>query len=395
MATITPQGAVPTSLAALNSEIISIATTLSPGLTADLPGSLIEDLSSTATGGAAVQDAAYVDLVNSISPYNANDFILTELGNVYGVQQGIGSNTSVNVIFTGTVGFVINPGFVVSDGTYQYTVQDGGIINSGGSSAPLYCLAILSGSWAVPADTVTQIITSIPSTITLTCNNTTAGTAGASAQSIDSYRAQVIQAGQAVAQGMATFLKTQLQNVSGVQANLISMRQLDGGWQILVGGGDPYQVAYAIYTGLFNINDLQGESSGGTTTTVAIYDYPDIYSITYVQPVLQNVSITVTWNVIASSNIVSNAVVSSLAGPALVTYINNIFVGQPISLLELQDTFETATASILPLASISELLFVVSIDSEIVNPPLNGVLISGNAEGYFYTTIADIVINQA
>ena len=131
MAIITPNGAQPTSPQVLRDELVAAATALAPGLTTTLPGSLIEDLASTATGALTVQDSAYVDLVNSISPYTANDFILLQLGNVYGVAQGVGSNTSVYVTFYGTPGFVINAGFIVSDGTHQYTVQDGGVISSG------------------------------------------------------------------------------------------------------------------------------------------------------------------------------------------------------------------------------------------------------------------------
>lgn len=393
MATITNAGAVPASPQVLRNDLVAAATALSPGLTADLPGSLIEDLASTGTGGLVIQDAAYVDLVNSVSPLTANDFILNGLGNVYGVQRGVGSNTSVYVTFTGTPGFVVNRGFIVGDGVYQYTVQDGGVINGSGVSPALYCLATVEGSWAIPANTVTQLITSIPSTITLTCDNADPGLPGDDAQSIAEFRAQVIQAGQAVSTGMATFLKTQLQNVSGVKANLISVRQTGGGWQVLVGGGDPYSVAYAIFMGLFNIIDLEPASAGGTTTIIDIYDFPDFYSITYVQPVQQDVQINVTWNT-SSTNLISNAVVAAAAQPALADYINNIYVGQPISTLELQNIFEAATASVLPLSTVSKLQFQVIIDGSTVTPPVGGVLISGDPEGFFATTLADIVVTQ-
>ena len=278
MAQLTTAGAVPTSPTDLLNAEIAAATALSPGLTANLPGSLIEDMASTAVGAVVIQDQAFVDLVNSISPYTANPFILYELGAVYGVTQGVGSNTSVYVTFIGTPGFVISAGFVVSDGTHQYTVQDGGIVSASGQSAALYCLANNAGSWAVPIGTVTTIVTSIPSGVTLTCTNESAGVPGATAQTIQSYQAQVIQAGQAIATGMPTFLKTQLQKVSGVQPNLISVRQPTSGtaWEIIVGGGDPYEVANAIYTGLFDISNLVGSTFQVTNITNA---YPAVVTI--------------------------------------------------------------------------------------------------------------------
>lgn len=256
-------GRQPQTPATLNAEIIAQATALSPGLTANLPGSLIEDISSTDTGAALVCDSAVTELINSITPYGANLFLLQQLGNIYLGQQnggqGSATTTSVFEVFNGPAGFVIAKGFAVSDGTFQYTVQDGGIIGASGQSTPLFCLAVLSGSWAVPQNTVTQLITSVPTGITLTVTNPAAGLPGAGAESEEAYRARILQAGIVSAQGMATYLKTLLLQVQGVQPNLVSViQQVTGGWEVVCGGGDPYQIAYAIYTALFDISTLVG-----------------------------------------------------------------------------------------------------------------------------------------
>jgi len=451
--TVTP----PATLAA---EAFAIAQGLAPGITS-LPANLIGDMNATSAGSLSVAQQALVDLVNSVSPYTANAPILYQLGNVYGVQQGVGSNTSVYVVFSGTPGFVINVGFTVSDGTYQYTVQDGGVVGSAGVSASLYCLATTAGSWAIPANSVTQIITSVPSGIALTCDNPTVGLPGASAQSLQAYQAQVIQAGQAVGTGMSTLLKTALQNVPGVQSNLLSIQQVSGGWEVIVGGGDPYEVANAIYQSLFNINDLKGSqgfigtgsisgttlnisavtsgtlavgsvvagtgvtfgttitafgsgsggtgtytvnksqttssttiTTGGSTEIVSINDFPDTYNITFVVPVQQVVGITVTWNTIPGTNLISNNVVTSLIQPLIIEYINGIYVNQPISLLELQDIFQAAVSSILQPTSISRLTFALTIDGNTAAPESNNVVIYGNAEGYFYTQASNITVVQ-
>ena len=455
--TVTP----PATLAA---EAFAIAQGLAPGITS-LPANLIGDMNATSAGSLSVAQQALVDLVNSVSPYTANAPILYQLGNVYGVQQGIGSNTSVYVTFSGTPGFVVNIGFTVSDGTYQYTVQDGGIVESGGVSAPLYCLATSAGSWAVAIGKVNQLITSVPAGVTLSCTNTTAGLPGASAQSLQAYQAQVIQAGLATGQGMATYLKTQLQNVSGVQSNLVAVQQVTTpttGWKVIVGNGDPYAVAQAIYTGLFNILDLVGSSafigtgsisgttmtitavtagtitlgcpitgtgvaantivtafvsgtggigtytvsvsqsvssetlsSGGSAETIAIQDFPDTYTITFVIPLQQSVNVAIDWTTVAGTNFVSNTVVSAAVQPAMVNYINSLYVGQPISVLEMQQVFQTATATIIPQANINKLTFAVQINGVNVSPDANGILIHGSSEGYFYTTTANITVTNS
>ena len=392
MATLTSNGAIPSDPSILRAELIATATALSPGLTVNLPGSLIEDMASTATGALVVQDRAFVDLVNSISPITANEYILTQLGNVYGVQQGVGSNTSVSVVFTGSAaGFVINVGFLVSDGQYTYQVQDATIVPSGLVTNPVYCLATTEGTWAVPADTVTSVVTALPSTYTLTVTNPNSGVPGQSAENINAFRSRVIQAGNAVATGTPSFVKTTIQNVANVEARLVAFRQAGGGYEIIVGGGDPYEVANAIYQSLFNINNLVGAETGGATTTITIYDYPDTYDITYVQPILQTTTIDVNWYTSASSNFVSNTVVAAAVQPAIQNYINNIVVGQPISDLELREIFITATTGILVPTQIAGLSFAIAIASSEYSGPLypNPILYSpplgsNNVEGYFY-----------
>ena len=464
MAQITTAGAIPALPTDLLNAEIAAATLLAPGLTANLPGSLVEDMASTAAGAVVIQDQAFVDLVNSISPATANPSILYQLGQVYGVEQGQGSNTSVYVVFTGLAGFVIPVGFTVSDGTYQYTVQDGGIIATSGQSSPLYCLATVAGSWAIPAGTVTQIITSVPSGFTLTCTNPSAGLPGLTAQTVASYQAQVMQAGMVTCQGVPTFIKAQLQQVTGVQPNLISVRLIaTNQWEIICGGGDPYQVANAIFNSVPDISNLVGSTlsvtnittanpgvvttdlnhgyetgqvvtlagvnptwfngnytitvideksfslgvttvgqsyvSGGVVTpnlrnvTVSIDDYPDIYSITFVNPPAQTTAIAITWNTI-STNLINPTAVATLATPSIVDYINSIPVGQPINTFELQEAFQMAVVGILPVAQISKINFVVAINGIDTAPTTGTLLIYGDPESYFATNAGLVTVVQ-
>jgi hypothetical protein len=257
---IGPEGPISPTPDEVRAALLTLVQAAQPGYTANLPGSLIEDISSTDTYAILQCEAARVALINSLTPYGANDFLLRQLGNIYGVPLGLGSTTSVEVTFSGTPGYVLSAGFTVSDGTYQYALRTGGIIGQSGDSGSLFALALEQGTWAVPANTVTGIVTSVPSTVTLAVTNPLAGTPGTSAQTAAEYRAQVLQAGLAVSQGMPSALRTSLELVSGVDPRLVSIRQQVDGWQILVGGGDPYEAAYAIFTGLFDISDLVGSS---------------------------------------------------------------------------------------------------------------------------------------
>jgi hypothetical protein len=540
-------------------ELISGAV---PGYTADLPGTLIEDILSTDVGALSVVDSARIELLNSLTPYGCNAFILNQLGRVYGVPLGIGSNTSVYVQFKASQtntsgltvpvpGYVIAKGFIVSDGQFSYQVVDGGTTGSDGNSPLLYCLATVSGTWAVPAGTVTQLGSSVASGFNLTVVNPEPGIPGPSDETETSYRSRVLTAGLAASQGMARYLKTLLNNVPGVQSRLIGIQQdLDASkYIIIVGGGDPYQVAYAIFQALFDINDivgstfhiagidvgtdglstvtvdlntayvvnqpieiensnppgwngnyvvlsiptpqsftlgkaypanqitalswsagvatatmltphgvtpgssftLQGSTPGGwngTFTAIAgtvsstlewnlaadpgaatvfgqllagtaifdgsaipayvsggevqpnarnisvnLTDFPDIYTIPFVVPPQQKVVMTVRWNT-SLPNFVNQAAIAQASVPALVEYINGIFVGQPINIYQMQTAFEAAVANILPAYLITRLVFDISIDGVGVIPDTGTGIVKGDAQSFFFVEAADINVIQ-
>lgn len=268
---IGPAGMQPQSPQTINAALIAAVNAINPGYTI-LPAGLIEDISSTDTYAILQCNSALVELINSLTPFAANDFLLYQLGQIYGVTYGQPTNTSVYLVFSSSTapGYVIPAGFVVSDGTYQYVVQDGGIISGGGSTVPLFAIATQGGSWAVPSGTVQQLVTSVPNNnaICLTVNNPLSGTPGLTQESQTSFRTRVLEAGLAVSQGMTTYLKTLLNNVPGVQPRLVSPLQVEGGgWEIVVGGGDPYQVAYAIFQALFDVSSLVGSTLAITSIT--------------------------------------------------------------------------------------------------------------------------------
>ena len=280
---LTAAGYLPQTPVALQTQLITGVSQVVPGYTANLPGSLIEDISSTDVFALLQCDSSVAEIIDSLTPYGANAFLLYQLGNIYGVQLGQETNTSVYVQFSGPSGFVINQGFTVSDGTYQYTLPNGGMIGSSGLSLLLYAVATVPGTWSVPAGTVTQIVTAVPSQYTVTVNNPTDGTPSTEAESLQSYRSRTLQAGLAASQGMTRLLRTYLQNLPGVTSRLVTVLQLpDQGWEVICGGGDQYQVAYAIYYALFDFNAIQGsqllvdgvtQANPGVVTTTLNHGY--------------------------------------------------------------------------------------------------------------------------
>ncbi len=271
---VSAAGVQPQTPQAVLARLIAAVVATNPGYTANLPASLIEDISSTDVAAILMSDTAFIDALNSLTPFGINEFLLAQLGEQFGVPLNQANNTSVYVRFTGTPGFQIAKGFVVTDGVYQYQIPDGGIVGEDqgfgqGVSDLLYAVATISGSWAVGVGTVSALVTSVPNTVDLTVTNPAPGLPATESQSAESYRAQVWQAGLASTQGIVTMLKTLVGNVTGVQQRLISVRQRAGLWQVIVGGGDPYEVAYAIERSGMNIALLTGSVLEITAITKA------------------------------------------------------------------------------------------------------------------------------
>ena len=355
-----------------------------PGYTASLPGLLIEDLSSTATGALVVQDQARVDAVSSVTPYGANAFILAQQGQVLGVPQGLSSNASVIEVFTGSPGYVIAPGYLVGDGTNQYMTQDGGTVGSGGTSQPIEFIATNPGTFAIPANSVTTVITSVPSPFTLTVTNPQAGVPAQSAETVEAYRARVLTANQVAVQGTPAYLKTLVLAVPGVSPRLVSVAQVGTMWKVVVGGGDPFQVAGAIYQGVGQIGLLTGSTvSSLRNITASIYDAPDTYNVIYVNPAAMVTTLAITWNT-TLTNFTAASSVNQLAIAAGFAYVNGITVGQPINLLVLQEQIQAAVASVLSPINLTTLQFAVTIGGFAVSPTAGTSIIPPtDNESYF------------
>ncbi|WP_336284227.1 baseplate J/gp47 family protein [Citrobacter arsenatis] len=396
---VTQAGAQPTPPKTLLTRLIQNVAAKVPGYTANLPPGLIADLAGTATGAVALLDSAMCEAINAVTPYGANVPLLNQLGDMYGVTKGVGYNTSVYETFIGTPGFLIPKGFTISDGNHQYQVQNNTVVPSSGQTDAIYCLATQSGTWAVPAGSVTQIITSVPATISLSCTNLTAGIPGASEQPEWSYRSQVMQSGMSAAQGVPDFLKSMLRKVSGVKENLISYRQVSlGQWAVIVGGGDTYDVAAAIYQAIPDISVLtvdvatEGETPPNSVT-VTIQDYPDQYDIPYIIPSSQAVTVILTWNT-TSLNAVNPDSVAAIAKPLIIEYINSLSVGEPVNIYQIQTVFLGVMALIINPTQVSMIDIQIGINGVIVPPDEGTDLVYGDRYGYFTTDSSHVTVQK-
>lgn len=392
---ITAQGLQPQTPASLLSQLTSNVALTNPGYTNNLPGSLIEDISSTDVAAIALCDLAKVDLVNSLNANAANEPLLIQLGQVAGVPMGTPSFVNVGVEFSGTAGYLVTKGTIVSDGTYSYATQAPVIIPSSGPSSVVTAIALNSSQTAVPvANSVTQLKTSVPSGYTVTVTNPVAGNPSQAAETFQSYRGRVLQANLAASVGTGRYIKTLVGAVPGIVPRLIGVQQASPGIRVIVGGSpDPYQLALAILQSVADPSELVGHAAGGTTVTTNVVDYPDTYSVVSVAPVAQTVTMTVTWNTSLTSFSGGSAFPSLTVGP-LAAYINQLYVGQPINLLEMTYIFQQAIAGTLDPNLLTRLVFSIYINATLTPPAAGYSDIPGDAEGYFTCATSGVTVVQ-
>jgi hypothetical protein len=394
---ITAQGLQPQTPASLLSQLTANVALTNPGYKNNLPGSLIEDVSSTDVAAIALCDQARVDLGNSLTPNAANEPLLLQIGATVGLPMGTPSFVNVGVQVSGTAGYVVTQGAIVSDGTYSYQTQAPVIVPTSGWSSTVLAIALNSSQSVVPAaNTVTQLKTSVPSGYTVNVNNPAAGNPAQPPETFQSYRARVLQANLAASVGTGRYIKTLVGAVPGVTPRLIAVQQASGGGiRVIVGGsGDPYQVALAILQSVADPSQLVGHVAGGTTVTTNVVDYPDTYSIVSVMPAAQVVtSLVVTWNTSLTSFSGGGAFPTLTIAP-LAAYINQLIVGQPMNLLEMQAIFQQAIAGVLDPNLLTRLVFSVYINGTLTPPATGYSDIPGDAESYFTVVPTAITVAQ-
>ena len=85
---------------------------------------------------------------------------------------------------------------------------------------------------------------------------------------------------------------------------------------------------------------------------------------------------------------------AQLGQPAIISYINSLYVGQPINVFAMQNAFQEAISSLISFDQLSRMVVNVTINGSSVTPTTGTGLIYGDVEGYFYTTAANVVVQQ-
>lgn len=393
---ITASGLVPRDPLDIKADLTARVSRARPGYTANIPGSMIDDILGTDVAAVTLMEQARVDTINSLTSATAQPNILNKMATQLGIQAGTTTNGSVDVqANNSTPGFVFNKGFIISDGNKQYILSSATAVKPDGTTSLMNFVCQTPGTFAIPRNTVNIVVTPLPSGITVNLTNPQDGVPGAVQEDISEFRARVLETQRAVAQGFLTTLRTTLQQVPGVSSRLISIAMngtgITSGYRVLVGGGDETDVATAIFNSMFDLPALTQSTDASRNVVVNLRDGADTYAIPFVRPLQQSVGITVTWNTL-SGNVVSDDSITQAVQPAVLNYINNIPAGGYINENTLRRRVTDAMGTVLPEEDVTRLVFGYTIDGQPAAPAAGEQEISGNPEGYFMTSVGAISV---
>jgi hypothetical protein len=127
---------------------------------------------------------------------------------------------------------------------------------------------------------------------------------------------------------------------------------------------------------------------------VSISDYPDAFTIPFVNPPQELVNIIVTW-VTDSPNYVSSSAIAQAATPAIIDYINSLPAGTtPINLNVLNEVFLDSIVNILAGELVIDIQWTISVSGIGTFPQPGTQVIFGDRYSYFYTDTSQVSVIQ-
>lgn len=274
------------------------------------------------------------NVMNSVSPSYANDFIVKELGAAFGLKIKDKALPNTTITFYGLQGVVIPEGLEVgnADGSKKFITTKSDIINAAGQVS-IYCEGADYYDTPTPANTLNVLLNQVLNVTS--CTNLNDAVESTEAETISEFRSRFQTRAQANRSGTAAALDNALKEIEGTVDRLCTYKAsqiIEEGVkeaviEVVVGGGDDYQVALAIFNSVLYPDIFVSNPSGSETNrTVNInvtfnsVDFPIVYTRPKINQLSINISLTVQSGFI---NIPSEAF-TLLLRPYYEDYINNL-----------------------------------------------------------------------
>lgn len=288
-------------------------------------------------------------LLNSFSYAQANPIMLDLLGADRGIRRKGAYKAEVTLRFTGKAGMVIPQDLEVkgtADDSPVFMVFKETLIESTTGVVDVLAYTDATSFGNINIGDLTKIVDNIPN---LTVTNIDTPTAPVEAESYESYRSRVLQRMRNPKVGSIGSLLSEILNIEGVDTRLVGWRkgELSSGgktyktYELIVGGGDPVKIAYAIYeygginSYLYLSDPSGGEAQRTVSQDITVFNNTDTYKFTRPKKLVLDISVEVALKNVETSN---NSL-QALTQESMTNYINNIPVGEVINIASLTEAF--------------------------------------------------------
>ena len=277
------------------------------------------------------------NVMNSVSPLYANDFMVLELGAAFGLKIKDKALPNTTITFYGLQGVVIPEGLEVgnADGSKKFVTTKSGIINASGEVS-IYCEDADYYDTPTPANTLNVLLNQVLNVTS--CTNLNDAVETTPAETISEFRSRFQTKALANKSGTIATLDSALTEIKGTVDRLCTYRESqiikegikEAVIEVIVGGGDDYSVASALFNSVLRPDIFVSNPSGDETNrTVNInvtfngVDFPIVYTRPKINQLSINISLTVQSGFI---NIPSEAF-TLLLRPYYEDYVNNLKIG--------------------------------------------------------------------
>lgn len=313
--------------------------------------------------------------LNSIGLGYANDQLFYNYGQTFGVKPKGAIKGQVTAIFTGRKGTFIPINTKIKSSTANFMTTATGIIGVLGSVSIL--ATTTDNIDVIPANSVNVLVTQINGVTGV--NNPANGIAPEPAQTIEEYKAIVYNAVQSPRQGEIQGFFYAINSILTVTQRLVKVLPYDytdplgnvrKALNIIVGGGDEYLIADAIFNNFLAYSYIRGNPSDGDTSRIVNVDlsyFDTVYPIQFLRPKLLDMGLVVDLKVYVME--LSEAIINEPVTSAFTNFINSLQLGNNLNIPLLEDTLYTSLRllGVTP-ANIKQASFTVTFNGVVATP---------------------------
>ena len=347
MAQLTTQGYIKSTAREIKDELIRLNREFNPHFE-EQPADIQNDLLDTAVADCSFYENATAVILNGYSmAYSAEDLFKKQAEEI-GLRPKGQYKSQVILKFIGAAGDLIPKDTKIShniDTSIIFNTAEAVIIDSTGS---VNVKAYGETDKVCEVGTIQNLISVLAEGIS--CTNEAQSTARVEEETYEQFKLRSQARLRSPRMGGKLYAESVLWGIEGVNPRLVNFYNKEKREhytdpktteelfavtkciECVVGGGDEYKVAFALYKSFFETQKLISEPSQNNTerkVEVGIYLYEEIIPIVFTRP--KYIPLNLKLNITFLDNLIGAPAVKALTQPVIEKYINNLKVGSAIT----------------------------------------------------------------